>query len=157
MTDRVVTDPVMTVEPMRWWHIDEVAKLERELFPDDRWSVEQFWSELAQPTRSYAVVIEGDRILGYAGLFVLAPQSDVQTIAVCTTSQGRGIGGALLKALMAEAERRGAVEILLEVRSDNEAAVSMYDRYGFERISHRRAYYPDGGDADIMRRRLGQP
>lgn len=149
-----MTGPGVTVEPLNWWHIADVAALEGELFPDDRWSVEQFWSELAQPTRSYVVVIDGDRIVGYAGLFVVAPQSDVQTIAVRADSQGRGIGGALLTALCDEAAHRGASEILLEVRSDNDSAVSMYTRHGFERISHRRGYYPDGGDADIMRRRL---
>ena len=150
-----MTNTGVTVEPMRWWHIGEVAALEGELFPDDRWSVEQFWSELAQPTRSYVVVMDGDRIVGYAGLYVLAPQSDVQTIAVRADSQGKGVGAALLTALLDEAARLGASEILLEVRSDNYAAVSMYTRHGFERISHRRAYYPDGGDADIMRLRLG--
>jgi ribosomal-protein-alanine N-acetyltransferase len=148
-----MSNPVVQVTPMRWWHIGEVAELEAELFPDDRWSVEQFWSELAQPTRSYVVVTESNRIIGYAGLFVVAPQSDVQTIAVRSDSQGKGVGAALLAALLDEAARRGAAEILLEVRSDNEAAVSMYTRHGFERISHRRGYYPDGGDADIMRHR----
>jgi len=148
-----MSNPVVQVTPMRWWHIGEVAELEAELFPDDRWSVEQFWSELAQPTRSYVVVTESNRIIGYAGLFVVAPQSDVQTIAVRSDSQGKGIGAALLAALLDEAARRGAAEILLEVRSDNEAAVSIYTRHGFERISHRRGYYPDGGDADIMRHR----
>jgi ribosomal-protein-alanine N-acetyltransferase len=148
-----MSNPVVQVTPMRWWHIGEVAELEAELFPDDRWSVEQFWSELAQPTRSYVVVTESNRIIGYAGLFVVAPQSDVQTIAVRSDSQGKGVGAALLAALLDEAARRGAAEILLEVRSDNEAAVSIYTRHGFERISHRRGYYPDGGDAAIMRHR----
>ena len=148
-----MTHPVLPVTPMRWWHIGEVAELEGELFPDDRWSVEQFWSELAQPTRCYFVVIDDNRIIGYAGLFVVAPQSDVQTIAVRSDSQGKGVGAALLTALLDAAARRGASEILLEVRSDNTAAVSMYTRHGFERISHRRGYYPDGGDADIMRLR----
>lgn len=143
----------ITVERMRWWHIAAVAQLEGELFPHDRWSVEQFWTELAQPTRFYVVAIDGGSVVGYAGLFALPPQSDVQTIAVRADQQGRGVGHALLVALLTEADRRGAQETLLEVRADNAAAIALYAHHGFERISGRRAYYPDGGDADIMRRR----
>jgi ribosomal-protein-alanine N-acetyltransferase len=143
----------ITVERMRWWHIADVAELEGELFPHDRWSVEQFWSELALPTRSYVVAMDAGTVVGYAGLFALPPQSDVQTIAVRADQQGRGVGNALLVALLDEAERRGAHETLLEVRADNGAAIALYSRHGFERISARRSYYPDGGDADIMRRR----
>ena len=151
----LTTDPEtsITVDRMRWWHIAAVAELEGELFPHDRWSVEQFWSELALPTRFYVVAIHAGSIVGYAGLFALAPQSDIQTIAVRADQQGRGIGHALLLALLTEADRRGAHETLLEVRADNASAIALYARHGFERISGRRAYYPDGGDADIMRRR----
>lgn len=144
----------MAIEPMRWWHIDAVSALEESLFPGDRWSVEQFWSELAQPTREYVVAMADADVVGYAGVFVLAPQADVQTIAVRADQQGRGVGGALLDDLIARASRRGAGELMLEVRSDNDAAIAMYLGRGFERISRRRAYYPDGGDADIMRVRM---
>jgi ribosomal-protein-alanine N-acetyltransferase len=139
---------------MRWWHIAPVAALEESLFPGDRWSVEQFWGELAQSTRDYVVAVDGDDVVGYAGVFVLAPQADVQTIAVRADQQGRGVGGALLDELLARAAHGGASELMLEVRSDNEPAISMYLRRGFERISRRRAYYPDGADADIMRVRM---
>jgi ribosomal-protein-alanine N-acetyltransferase len=44
--------------------------------------------------------------------------------------------------------------MLLEVRPSNEAAIRLYQRYGFERIGVRRGYYPtEGGreDAIVMR------
>jgi len=142
---------------MRWWHISQVAQLEEELFPGDRWSVEQFWGELAQPTRRYVVAIDGEDVIGYAGVFVLPPQSDVQTIAVSALRQGSGVGALLLDSLVDHAVNSGASELMLEVRSDNEPAIAMYSRRGFEQISRRRGYYPDGGDAEIMRRRIEAP
>ena len=141
------------VRPMRWPDIEPVHRLETEMFTVDPWSIEQFWSELAQPTRSYVVAVDGDRIIGYAGAFLLAPDSDVQTIAVSPLDQGRGIGATLLRSLIDEASAAGCRQMLLEVRSDNPAAIGMYERFGFERISMRRDYYERGIDAVIMRLR----
>jgi ribosomal-protein-alanine N-acetyltransferase len=45
--------------------------------------------------------------------------------------------------------------MLLEVRSDNAPALALYERFGFMRISQRPKYYPDGGDALILRASLG--
>ena len=145
------------ITPMRWWHIAEVAELERSLFADDPWSTEQFWQELSLDTRHYLVAREGDAVLGYAGLFALPPDSDVQTIAVSRDAQGSGVASRLLAGLIAEAAVRGCTHVMLEVRADTERAIGLYGRFGFERISVRRRYYPDGGDALIMRRRVDRP
>lgn len=145
-----ITAP-LTITPLRWWHVPAVVALESMLFPGDRWSTEQFWGELALPTRHYLVALEGERVVGYGGLFVLPPQSDVQTVAVHPERQGRGIGRALLAELLAVARETGASQVMLEVRSDGDRAIDLYEHAGFVRIAHRRAYYPDGGDADIMR------
>ncbi|MBU6244514.1 MAG: ribosomal protein S18-alanine N-acetyltransferase [Actinomycetales bacterium] len=145
------------IRPMRWWDIDAVCALEAVLFPVDRWSAEQFWSELAQPTRWFLVAERsgdaGPRIIGYAGLFVLGADADVQTIAVAADAQGGGIGRTLMHRLIDLARERGAVQLMLEVRSDNEGAIGLYERLGFERISTRRDYYAPGVDAYVMRLR----
>ena len=143
----------VSVRPMRWPDIEPVHRLESELFTVDPWSIEQFWSELAQPTRAYVVAVDGERIIGYAGAFLLAPDSDVQTIAVSPRDQGRGVGAVLLTWLIEQAVAQGCRQMLLEVRSDNVPAIAMYERFGFERISVRRDYYERGIDAVIMRLR----
>lgn len=144
-----------TLVPLRWWHVEAAAALEAELFGGTAWSAETFWSELARPqTRWYVAALDGDRLLGYAGLMVTDRQGDVQTVAVAPSARGRGLGGALLSALLTEAGRRGAGSVMLEVEASNAAAIGLYTRFGFERISVRRGYYaPEGGDAWVMRRR----
>lgn len=140
----------MNLEPMRWWHIDDVHALEQQLFPVDAWSKEQFWSELAQRTRTYVVATEGESIVGYYGLFALAPESDVQTIAVSPTAQGRGLGAKLLNSLIEKALAKGCNQVMLEVRSDNVAALALYKRFGFEPLHVRADYYAQGVDAIVM-------
>jgi ribosomal protein S18 acetylase RimI-like enzyme len=76
----------------------------------------------------------------------------VQTLATAPAEQGKGLGRRLLDALVAEARRREAGEVLLEVRADNAAAQALYARVGFERIGVRRGYYrPGGTDALVLR------
>ncbi|MER5319684.1 ribosomal protein S18-alanine N-acetyltransferase [Streptosporangium roseum] len=133
-----------------------VMKIERETFPRDAWSEGMLRAELDdQPrTRHYVVALVDDEIIGYAGLFAAGDQADVQTIAVAADRRRAGIGAALLAELLAEAVRRGAHSVFLEVRADNPTAEAMYDRFGFERIGLRRRYYEDGTDAITMKKDL---
>lgn len=144
------------VEPLRWWHLASVAVVEAETFPDDAWSSDQFWQELAQPTRHYVVAVEDGEVIGYAGAFVLPPDSDVQTISVGGAAQGRGVGRLLLVELMTVAHDAGCTHMMLEVRSPNAPAIGLYERHGFSLVSTRRRYYPNGDDALIMRADLRQ-
>ena len=139
---------------MRWWHVAAIAELESALFPDDPWSVEQFWQELAQDTRSYVVALGEDGVIGYAGAFLMPPDSDLQTLAVAPDHQGHGVAGALLTTLIESATESGSTQMLLEVREDNARAIALYERKDFTRISQRPRYYADGAAAIIMRRRF---
>lgn len=144
------------LRPLRWWDVEALVALERALFTTDAWSAETWWGELAQgPARWYCAVEVADRPgepAGYAGAAVNGPDADVMTVAVAPWAQGRGLGGQLMGALVAAVAERGAAQLVLEVRADNEAAQRLYARHGFERIAVRRGYY-DGTDAWIMRRR----
>ncbi|CAL9552694.1 N-alpha-acetyltransferase RimI [Streptomyces sp. enrichment culture] len=142
---------------MRWWDIDPVLALERELFPDDAWSRGMFWSELAHArgpgaTRCYVVAQEGDRIVGYAGLATSGGQADIQTIAVTRDHWGTGLGSRLLTELLRAATAFECAEVMLECRVDNVRAQKLYERFGFETIGVRRGYYQPGNvDALVMR------
>lgn len=154
----------VTVRALRWWDVEAVVGLERTLFGDTAWTAEAFWGELAHPENRWYVVALADRspddavpageLLGYAGLLVTGAEADVQTIAVAPSVQGTGLGRRLLDLLVEQAVRRGATSLLLEVRADNDRAIDLYARNGFEQIALRRRYYQPGDvDAVIMRRR----
>ena len=148
----------VTLRPMRWWDLEAVAGLEPVLFPDDAWSPELLWSELARvpDSRTYLVAEANGEVVGYAGLWAHGEVADVHTVAVAPHAQRRGTGARLLRALIEDAERRGVGEVVLEVRADNEAALELYRIAGFERVGLRRGYYAGGRvDALLLRRRRG--
>jgi ribosomal-protein-alanine N-acetyltransferase len=157
----------------------DVIALEHELFPDDPWSPEMFADEVAQPPESRLYLIaetdasdggvadsdivsgrgaaRGTAMAGYAGMLFVpnGTQADVLTIAVRESCWGRGIGSALLSALLAAARDRGCTELFLEVRADNPRAQVLYRRRGFTDVGVRRGYYqPSGVDAIVMRKDL---
>ena len=143
------------VEWMRWWDIEPVTALERELFTGDSpWTAGMFWAELA--AGHHYVVHRGvgrdgrPEVVGYAGLAIGLDNADVQTIGVTRSVQGRGIGRALLHDLLRAAGDR---PVMLEVRTDNIPAITLYESEGFARFGIRRRYYqPSGADAFTMRR-----
>ena len=143
------------IRPMTAADIPTVWELECGLFPVDAWPEQMFWDELSQTdTRLYWVAELDGEIVGYCGMMCVLPLADVQTIAVVPACEGRGIGSALLAGLIGEARRRGAEDVLLEVRADNPRAQELYRRNGFEQIHVRPRYYRDGADALIMRKVL---
>lgn len=144
------------VDALRPEDVERCAELEQVLFPgDDPWSAGAFRSELASPHNHYVAARDDDgRLIGYAGLARLGtgvhPESEVHTIGVDPGLRQRGIGGALLGELLRVADAWGG-PVFLEVRTDNDAAIALYRREGFEIVGTRKRYYqPSGADAYTM-------
>ncbi|MGW0840269.1 ribosomal protein S18-alanine N-acetyltransferase [Streptomyces sp. NPDC002787] len=145
---------------MRWWDIEPVLELEKDLFPEDAWSRGMFWSDLAHArgphaTRRYFVAEspeENGRIVGYGGLASAGDVADVQTIAVAREHWGTGLGALILTELLRAATAFECAQVMLECRVDNVRAQKLYERFGFEAIGFRRGYYQPGNvDALVMR------
>lgn len=131
------------------------AELEAQLFDgDDPWPAAAFERALASKTNHYVGARSGDILVGYAGISRLgrvAPfEYEVHTIGVDPAYQGRGIGRRLLDELL---DFAGGGVVYLEVRTDNDVALSLYRSVGFEQIGLRKRYYRvSGADAYTMRR-----
>ncbi len=144
---------MVRLERFRWWHVEQVLPIERELFAPDPWTAHHFWSELGQVgTRYYVVALDGAEPVGYGGLCDYPDEAFVQTMAVAPKHQRKGLGDLLLTDLLREAARRNQSRVLLEVRADNAVAQRLYGRHGFGTEGVRRGYYPGGVDAWVMAR-----
>ena len=124
---------------------------------------EQKWkARLAEPpalgSNDVSLVAErGGQVVGSAGLF--APSLHVRRrhvsvlgISVATAAQGQGVGTALMQALCDYADRWGQVlRIELAVFADNQRAIQLYRRFGFEPEGAHRGYaLRDGAYADVL-------
>ncbi len=139
--------------------LPELMKLENELFPGEAWKEDSFRSELEGTFTDYFGAFD-DGLVGYAGLSSVPASfsSDIQTLAVTSSRQGKGLGRLLVNKLVSKALALGSEAVFLEVRVDNNAAVSLYSSLGFEQIDVRKNYYqPSGMDALVMRLAIEQP
>jgi ribosomal-protein-alanine N-acetyltransferase len=99
----------------------------------------------------YIVAREEDRIVGYAGIWLMVDEAHITTFAVAPDRRRRGIGEALLIALLRMSGQVGASVATLEVRVSNMPARKLYEKYGFRPAGIRPRYYTDNNeDALIM-------
>jgi ribosomal-protein-alanine N-acetyltransferase len=131
------------------------AELEKQLFDgDDPWPVRAFLAELEAKHIRYVAARDDDKLVGYAGISRLGRKKpyeyEIHTIGVDSAYQGQGIARRMMMDLLDYASG-GAV--FLEVRTDNEAAIALYESLGFFNVGLRRRYYrASGADAYTMRR-----
>jgi [ribosomal protein S18]-alanine N-acetyltransferase len=147
----------VTIVPMTKGHIDALMPYERDMFGTEAWTRSGYQSELADTRYRYYVIAEGPagELLGWAGIRILDAEAEILTVGVVPAARRAGIARRMLDVLLAEAIRRGAAEVFLEVRVDNAAARALYLREGFEEIGIRRGYYDAGRvDAVTMRKEL---
>ena len=135
--------------------VRSIAQLEGELFGRGAWNANMVREELDAPARTYLLDVLGEAEQavgrGYAGFWYDGEDAELMTIGVGKAYQRQGIAAALLQVLVDEAKRQGASRMLLEVRVDNDPALALYQRFGFERMGLRKRYYqPEGIDAYTM-------
>ncbi|GMA50380.1 ribosomal-protein-alanine acetyltransferase [Alicyclobacillus contaminans] len=146
----------ITIRRMLLADVDQVMEVERKSFTAP-WSRQAFLAELADNQLArYIVATKDDRVIGYAGIWLIVDEGHVTNIAVHPDFRGRRLGEMLLRALMAECMQRGIRRMTLEVRVSNTVAQNLYRKLGFVGVGERKGYYTDNNeDALIMWADLG--
>ena len=129
--------------------LPQVIAIERQAFPTP-WSLSMFVLELSKPSGiCLAALVDGD----LAGYLVCSRYDTVwhlMNVAVDPARRRQGIASSLMDHLFNTADRPHE-QYTLEVRESNDAAIALYERYGFRGAGHRRGYYHDNReDALIM-------
>lgn len=135
----------------------DLADIYAAAFPNSRaWRAEEI--EVLLSARG-AVLVRTDA--GFALGRAIAGESELMTIAVHPTAQGRGVGHRLLTEFEVQSLASGAQDVFLEVASDNSPARALYRRAHYREVGRRQDYYSrkDGtfADALVLRKALNAP
>ena len=121
----------------------------------EAWTRRQVSDALVMPNTHYLLAAADGRAprgdepaAGFTLSRGAADEEELLLIAVDPEHRGRGIGGALLERLAADARARGVTRLFLEMREGN-TAESLYRRHGFASVGRRRHYYRRGSASPI--------
>lgn len=114
--------------------------------------------------RSFKRLIDGNTAHVYlcerqqqlTGYFLLLTRKNsrvwrLYSIATAPEARGTGMGKALIEFAIQTAQKQGATAVSLEVKTDNQAAIKLYEKYDFAVTDVLPGYYDDGTDGYRMR------
>ncbi len=130
------------IVPMTADHLEELEKLERICFSRP-WSRKMLAEELENQCAAFLVAEDSvsGRVLGYAGLMVVADEGYITNVAVFPEYRRLGIAAQILQVFVQFAAANRLAFLTLEVRPSNAAAIALYQGFGFEEVGRRKNYY----------------
>ena len=152
------TKAAFQMRPSRPDDLDALAALEERCFTIDKLSRRSFRRWLASAHAALIVAEKDRQLLGYV-LVILhrgTRLARLYSIAVDSTSRGMGLGLALLQAAEQSALDAGRIDMRLEVRPDNSAAIRLYEQQGYRRFGEYDDYYEDHSPALRYQKRIRQ-
>ena len=116
-----------------------VAKIEKSV-QSHPWTLKQF--EDAVTAYQSTVIEQQGQVLGFCILQPVLDEANLLLMAIDPAQQGQGLGYQLLEASVTML-KNNPVQIFLEVRESNQAAIKLYEKSGFHQIDLRKNYYPN--------------
>jgi len=131
-------------------HIDEVLKIDNMCFSIP-WSRESFINEvLENKFARYVVATFDNKIIGYAGMWLIADEAHITNVATHPEYRGIGAASSMFDALLSICKTESITSMTLEVRESNLAALNLYRKYDFIEEGIRKEYYADNKENAII-------
>lgn len=127
----------------------DLAALETLVFAD-AWDASHFAALLRRDHFFGVGVFRGSALCGYVTSYIIDGEVEIVNVAVRPQDRGQGLGTKVLAFFLDEARGRGMARALLEVRSTNRVALSLYARAGFRPAGIRPRYYRDTGEDAVI-------
>ena len=123
-----------------------------EAFAGTPWSARSLAEVMALPGVFGLLAVAAGAPAGFLLAQVLFEEAELLTLGVLPARRRAGLARRLLAEGLAEARRRGARRMTLEVAADNVGAQALYREFGFLEAGRRRNYYrkADGGGLDAL-------
>ena len=119
--------------------VEAVAKIEKSV-QSHPWTLKQF-EDAVTAYQSTVIEVQG-QVAGFCILQPVLDEANLLLMAIDPAQQGQGLGYQLLEASVVML-KNNPVQIFLEVRESNQAAIKLYEKSGFHQIDLRKNYYPN--------------
>ena len=130
------------IEKMNEANVAGIAELEKENFSDG-WSLDSLKEEINNPYALYFAVKDDEtgEVIAAAGMIVSIDTADIMNVSVKESYRRKGLASLLLDTLFEEGSKVGVKDYTLEVRENNIAARTLYEKKGFVLEGIRPSFY----------------
>ena len=139
----------ITINLMKEDDIDEILDISSLSF-SICWSKSSYMQELNNPVAKYFVAKVDNKVVGFAGTWIVLDEAHITNIAIHPNYRKQGIASKLLEELLSYCKSQGCVAYTLEVRKSNIAAKALYEKYNFKQEGIRKGYYEDNKEDAIL-------
>jgi ribosomal-protein-alanine N-acetyltransferase len=151
----MIEDKRIIIRPMQKDDLDAVMVIDRLSFSLP-WPESAYRHDLFENSNALLRVAEDSDnksrglILGLIDVWLILDEAHIATLAVDPDYRNQGIATRLIESVLLEAEEKGARKAMLEVRTSNQAAQSLYQKFGFQVVHRRRKYYIDNKEDALL-------
>ena len=121
---------------------------------DDFWSFDTLKDELLSDNSKYIVAKLDNIIIGFAGIKLIFDEAELMNIVVKKDFRNKGIASMLLTEIFSICSKCNINNINLEVNENNLLAISLYQKFGFNKVGYRKNYYNATFGAILMSKKL---
>jgi [ribosomal protein S18]-alanine N-acetyltransferase len=132
--------PNLSLRPIQSDDLDAIMQIEPTIYSHP-WTRGNFSDSLNSGYSAW-VLEDNQKIIGYALLMMIMDEAHLLNLSVAKHMQKQGLGRFLLEHMLKIAKNHNALNMFLEVRPSNVAAIALYENIGFAEIAVRRGYYP---------------
>jgi ribosomal-protein-alanine N-acetyltransferase len=153
----------LEIEPLTAERLSAAVELDRRCL-GGLWTLDGYRRELESPN-SDLLILQGmgnreqeidegalipNFLLGLGCLWAIADEAHITLLLIHPDYRRQGLGQLLLTELLSSAWRRELRWATLEVRVSNQAAIALYQQFGFETAGRRKRYYQDNGEDALI-------
>lgn len=136
------------IRPLIAEDLPSVAQIERVSFADP-WSEASLDMLITPQNGGFVATVDGE-IAGYIGFLGVLDELEVTNVATLPEFRRRGVGRALVSALLDHARTKNFCRVTLEVRVSNAPAIALYESLGFTPCGTRKGFYANPREDGVV-------
>lgn len=131
---------MIEIRGMQTEDLDQISEIEKECFSLP-WSRSSYESELNNELAYYQCAVKNNIILGYMGMWRIIDECHITNVAVLPEYRNMGVASMLINKMIDICKCSEIKNMTLEVRKSNQAAINLYEKFGFISVGVRPKYY----------------
>lgn len=130
----------MKINKMTISDLKEISEILESEF-DNFWNFNILYNEISKINSTYIVCRYKNEIVGFAGIKIILDFAELENIVVRKSHRGKGFSKIILNELINIAKQKKCTQLNLEVNSNNNIAINLYEKLGFKKVGIRKRYY----------------